>query len=132
MESVKTTLAAVIFGSMTMLSAVTMLTNYNIVPTINSLFVVNKFADGHDVFNSGADGDRAMADIFNQDNGTIYCVYKMNNTELAEFRVAFAGMFVTESFNAMFNNAITMQQLQDKPIQTLMRNTLQKKYPCNK
>jgi hypothetical protein len=133
MESIKTVIATAIVGSMSMLSAVAMVTNYNVVPAVSSLFATNKFANGNELFNDGTDEGRAMADIFNQDNGTIYCVYKMNNTELVEFRVAFAGMLVAESFNvAMLNNDFTIQQLQNSPLQTLMRNALHKKYPCNK
>lgn len=91
----------------------------------------NNLLDGNKVFTDGSQEARAMAQMFNEDNGNYYCVPKMNDKELVEFKAIFPRLFVSEALAGVFDGTLlNAPGMETMPTQTLMRNSLQKKYPC--
>ena len=72
---------------------------------------------------------QAVIAVFDQDNGTAYCVPKMKDAQLGEFRAALPGLMIKNAFAAAFSG----QQIQideKSPIKGTLRLALKDTYPC--
>ena len=70
---------------------------------------------------------QAVIAAFDQDNGTAYCVPKMKDAELGEFRAALPALMIKSVFAAAMNGA----EIDAKnPIKGSLRIALKDAYPC--
>jgi hypothetical protein len=74
---------------------------------------------------------RAMVEIFNEDNGTHYCVPNLSERELVEFKVSLP-LLVSQSAIGMIDtfDEKLLNEMANNPMQTMLRVSLSKKYPC--
>lgn len=73
---------------------------------------------------------RVIIEIFNDDNGTFYCVPTMSERELVEFKLSLPLLMVQNVFAEL--DDVSAGALRDKPLQESLRLALKKKFPCGK
>jgi hypothetical protein len=73
---------------------------------------------------------QALIASFDKDNGKIYCVPKMSGAELGEFRAKIPGLMIGNVFKGAFSGEGMKDFNQDKPIESVLRMTFTKSYPC--
>ena len=72
---------------------------------------------------------KAVIAMFNRDNGTKYCVPKMNAEQLGEFKAAMPGLLIKSAFES----ALSGKEFDEKkPMEFILTKTLSKNYPCKK
>ena len=75
--------------------------------------------------------EKAFLAAFDEDNGTIYCVPKMTNAKLGEFRSSLPALMIRNFFDDKpLSNADKFDI--NKPIQSSLRLALSESYPCSK
>jgi len=75
---------------------------------------------------------QAVIVSFDKDNGKIYCVPKMSGAELGEFRAKIPGLMIGGLMGNIFADGGMKDFNQDKPIESMLRMTFKKSYPCSK
>jgi hypothetical protein len=71
---------------------------------------------------------KAFIEAFDQDNGTVYCVPKMKDAQLGEFRAAMPGLIVKSVLTGMLGQQIQLDV--KSPIKSMLRLALKDTYPC--
>lgn len=89
----------------------------------------NKYLDGNKLSDSSNAEGRALVKFFNEDNGKMYCVPNLSESQLVEFKAKLPGMLLSNAFIHM-NNQKVLQELVDSPLQNGLRVALRDKYPC--
>lgn len=99
---------------------------------LNSMTTTSKWLSGKELF-SGEDQTspeaKAVIAAFDRDNGKIYCIPKMKDAELGEMKVSFQLALVSAMFAEHSKKTINEIDF-DKPIESMLRLSLKKKYPC--
>lgn len=98
-------------------------------PSIGSTWM-----SGKDLADKDADMNspeaQALIAAFDKDNGTVYCVPKMSGAELGEFRAKVPALMIGSVFQGAFSGEGMKDFNQDKPIESVLRMTFTKSYPC--
>lgn len=92
----------------------------------------SKWLSGKELF-SGEDQSspeaKAVISAFDRDNGKIYCIPKMKDEDLGEMKVSLQVAMVSAMFAEHSKKTISEIDF-DKPIESMLRLSLKKKYPC--
>lgn len=98
-------------------------------PTVGSKWMSGKDLADKDADMNSPEGQALIA-AFDKDNGTVYCVPKMSGAELGEFRAKIPGLMIGSVFQDAFSGQGLKDFNQDKPLESVLRMTFTKSYPC--
>jgi hypothetical protein len=73
---------------------------------------------------------KAFVAAFDKDNGKVYCVPKMNDAELGEFKTRLPGIMIENIFGGVLLGQRASEFQKDKPIESILRMSLTKEFPC--
>ena len=93
----------------------------------------SKYMSGKDLVKgeqSNSPEAQALISAFDQDNGKIYCVPKMKDAQLGEFKTALPGLMIKQTFAAAFSGK-GIEIDEKNPIRDTLRIALKQAYPCN-
>jgi hypothetical protein len=74
----------------------------------------------------------ALVASFDRDNGKLYCVPKMSGEELGNFKARIPAMMIQGAFAEAFSGNIDTDAFEKKPMESVLRMTFTKSYPCSK
>jgi hypothetical protein len=117
------------------LLVILILTNINNLSFSLPSFGSSKWMSGNELMSlfpnskKGPELDATIA-AFDRDNGRVYCVPKMSGEELDNFKARMPAMMIQGAFAEMFNPNIDTAALEKKPLESVLKITFTKSYPC--